>query len=316
LTPVKCPGSGSRGVALLTVMFIMMLLTTLVVYMVEDEHLAIRRVSNQQEAEQAFQTAVYAEQWARRVLDEDRRDNDTDHPGEVWSSEAPAPDAAGQGSLTVAVADLQGRFNLNNLAPGRDEVWYPFFQRLLAVLELDPGLADAVVDWLDPDINVSGHNGAEDAEYMLKTPAYRAANRPLAHVDELAWVQGMTGEALRALRPHVAALPAASVPVNVNTASPELIRALGPDILDAGSAESLVAGRGEEGYASVNGFLTRSELAGLGDDIEPLISVDSGFFEVHAQVELGRYGTVLYSVIQREDGAGPPRVIQRRRGLS
>ena len=37
------------GVALLTVLFILVLLTTLSVYMLEDEHLALRRIGNQRE---------------------------------------------------------------------------------------------------------------------------------------------------------------------------------------------------------------------------------------------------------------------------
>lgn len=313
---MKTVGSRCRGVALITVMFIMMLLTTLVVYMVEDEHLSIRRVTNLQESEQAFHLAVYAEQWAGEALKADARDNNTDHPGEAWGSETPVVEEFDRAALQMDVADLQGRFNLNNLAPGRDEAWYPLFQRLLTVLELDPGLADAVVDWLDADINVGGHAGAEDAEYMLKTPAYRAANQPISHVGELSWVHGMTPEALRVLRPHVAALPATNVSINVNTASPELIRVLAPDILEQGEAESLVAGRGDDGYTTVAEFLARSELAGLGEDIEPLINVRSEYFEVHSRVEYGRYGVVIYSVINREAGTGRSRVIQRWRGLS
>jgi len=305
-----------RGVALLTVMLIMMLLTTLVVYMVEEEHLSIRRVANLQDTEQAFHLAVYSEQWARQLLEEDARNGGTDHLGEAWNSEAPVLEEPAGAALRVEIEDLQGRFNLNNLAAGRDDTWYPLFQRLLTVLQLEPGLADAVVDWVDADINVSGHAGAEDAEYLLKTPPYRAANRRLAYVDELSWIHGVNEEAIRVLRPHVTALPASAAVINVNTASMELIRALTTDILDAASAESLVAGRGEEGYASVSEFLARAELAGQGDQVEPLIGVGSEYFQSRGQVEYGRYGSVLYSLIERLTGSGQTRVIQRRRGLS
>jgi general secretion pathway protein K len=297
-------------------MFIMVLLTTLVVYLVEDEYLAIRRAENQQESEQGFHIAVYGEQWARKILEEDLRDNQTDHAAEDWASEAPGLREDDTAVLQARVEDLQGRFNLNNLAAGRDELWYPAFRRLLTVLDLDPGLADAVVDWMDADINVSGHYGAEDAEYQLHSPSYRAANRPMADVGELAWIRGMTPEAIRALRPHVTVLPATDTRINVNTATAAVLRILAPEILDEGSAASLIAGRGETGYASVDSFLLRTELAGQWQEAENMISVRSEYFEVTSRVDYGRYATVLYSLIERSRNTRQARVIQRKRGVS
>lgn len=306
-----------KGVALLTVMFIMMLLTTLVVYLVEDDQLAIRRIENQQESEQAFQTAVYAEQWACKVLEFDIRDNNTDHIGEIWQTEKPALNGNDGGVLTAGIADLQGRFNLNNLAVGEDEVWYPAFQRLLAILDLDPSLADAVVDWVDNDIDPKGHSGAEDDVYTRQDPPYRTANRLMADVSELGWVHGMTSEAIKALRPHVTALPATGVRINVNTATPEVMRILSGEILALGQAESLITGRGKEGYAGIqDDFLVMPVLAGQGEVAAKLATVSSEYFLVRSKVDLGRFGTVLYSVIQRLAATRQARVIQRTRGLS
>lgn len=306
----------SRGVALITVMFITALFTTLVVYLVDDEYLAIRRVSNQQDSEQGFHVAVYAELWACKKLEADAREGDTDYLGEEWSTQSPVLPPEDGASLQGGIEDLQGRFNLNNLAAGREGIWYPVFQRLLAVLDLDPGLAEAVVDWVDADINVTGHQGAEDAEYLLHDPPYRAANRLMADAGELALVQGMTPEVVQKLAPYVTALPATGVPVNVNTASAELLRTLAPDILDEGMAQSLITGRGEGGYASVTAFLARSELAGLGDEVEPFISVSSEYFQVHSRVDYGRYATALYSVIRRAADTRRAVVIERRRSVS
>lgn len=305
-----------RGVALLTVMFIMALLTTLVVYLVGDENLAIRRVSNQQDSEQGFDIAVYSEQWARKTLEEDADHSRTDYLGEDWSTKSPTLPASDRAKLQTKITDLEGRFNLNNLAVGKDKVWYPAFQRLLTVLGLDPGLADAVVDWVDADLNVSSQTGAEDAQYLLKNPPYRAANRPMINVGELAWVQGMTPKTIQKLAPFVTALPETGIPINVNTAPAELLRILTKNILDKGSAASLIAGRGSKGYRSVDAFLARTELAGKSEEVQPLISVSSRFFQVYSRVDYGRYATVLYSVIERFPDTGQAKVIQRRRGVS
>lgn len=314
MTVNRIPRAG--GVALITVMFIMALLTTLVVYLVENENLAIRRVSDQQDAEQGFAIALYSEQWARKKLEADAQQDQTDYLGEAWNTESPSLRPSDRAKLDTEVTDLQGRFNLNNLVAGRDKVWYPAFQRLLSVLDLDPALADAVVDWVDTDINESSQSGAEDAEYLLKNPPYRAANRMMIGVGELIWVQGMTPRTIEKLAPFVTALPAKGVAINVNTAPVELIRILTKNILKQDAAQSLIDGRGTKGYSSIDEFLGSTELAGKSEEVQPLISVSSKFFQVQSRVDYGRYATVLYSMIRRSPDTGQARVIQRRRGVS
>ena len=68
--------------------------------------------------------------------------------------------------------------------------------------------------------------------------------------------------------------------INVNTATPAVLRILTPDILDEGRAASLAAGRGEEGYASEDDVLARPELAGQWEAAADMIAVRSEYFEV------------------------------------
>lgn len=70
---------------------------------------------------------------------------------------------------------------------------------LAASLKLLPGVTedfiDAIVDWQDPDDDVSG-NGAESDTYLQFTPAYACKNGPFESVDELALLSGATREVL------------------------------------------------------------------------------------------------------------------------
>jgi type II secretory pathway component PulK len=55
MIPRKINLAGSQqGVALLTVLFILVLLSTLAVYTAEDENIAIRRAENQRDMAQAY----------------------------------------------------------------------------------------------------------------------------------------------------------------------------------------------------------------------------------------------------------------------
>jgi len=302
----------NRGVALLSVMFILTLLTVFAVYLVEADYLLLRRAENQRMTEQGAQLALGSEQWAARVLQRDLDAGDVDHPGEDWNKLG-TPVAVDDGKMRTSIRDLQSRFNLNNLST-RDEVWYPAFKRLLVLLEIDPNLAEAVVDWIDADQERTHGAGAEDLEYLLYDPPYRAANRRFADLGELASVQGITSEVMHRLAPYVAVIPdERTTRLNINTCSALLLQILGVE-MTAADAESLVAARGETGFESVEAFLQRPELAGSANQTaEPMISLNSNFFLVRSQVTLQRLNLSMDSVIKRNSEDFSVRVINRQR---
>ncbi|MDA9983226.1 type II secretion system minor pseudopilin GspK [Gammaproteobacteria bacterium] len=302
------------GIALLTVLFILVLMTTLMAYLIEDEYLALRRVVNHRDYEQIYQMMVGNEQWAAKVLERDMRQNGTDHLNELWHNLLPETQVD-EGKMAAVVIDMQGKFNLNNLKT-RGDAWYAVFQRLLRVLELDEGLADAVLDWIDTDSDVTGNRGAEDQEYLLKTPAYRSANRGFGSVGELLWVEGFDAAIVGVLAPYVTALPVDKVRINVNTASLQLLRAITKDILSEAEAESLVIGRGEEGYKNNDDFLVMTELAGRSEEVAPLIAVSSLYFEVQGRAQYGRLNGAIYSILEKIPSTQQVRVVYRWRGFS
>ncbi len=302
------------GVALLTVLLILTLMTSLVVYLIEDEYLAVRRISNHRDYEQLYQMMVGNEQWAVKVLERDLKTNKTDHLNEVWNNLLPET-KVNDGSMQAIVVDMQGKFNLNNLKK-KNDAWYAVFQSLLRVLELDESLADAVVDWIDEDQNVSGARSAEDPEYLLKNPSYRSANRMLGSVGELIWVEGFDEKSITLLAPYVSALPASEMKININTAANPVLRALTKEILSESAAEVLVAGRGETGYENIDDFLVMTELAGRAQEVAPLVTVSSLFFEVQGRARYGRLTGAIYSVLAKDLTTQQVKVVQRRRGYS
>lgn len=306
-------GMPQRGVALVSVLLILAMLTTGVMHLVLADSLSLRRLSNQREAEQAHQLATGAEQWASKVLERDLRDTKTDHLNEPWNALLP-PIKVEDGTMTARLDDAQGRFNVNNIAAGRTSPWYPVFVRLLQVLEIDPGLADAVVDWLDADLDASGLHGAEDPQYQLRKPPYRAANQLVTDTGELLWVAGMDLKTWARIAPFITAVPEKDLRVNVNTCSPTLLRVLVEPTLSEGEAQGLVSARGATGFKDVADFLARSELAGKGDEIEPLVSVQSGWFESRAEALVGRARHILQSLMHRR-GTGQAVAIQQRRRI-
>ena len=277
---------GQEGVAVVLAVLVVALATSTAAYMLWNQSLWIRQVENLAARAQTDALARAAASWAAAILAED--DQAIDHLGEPWARRM-APFAAERAELAGAISDEQGKFNVNNLvregeASTRDLV---AFQRLLAALGIPASLAEAVIDWLDPDDEVTAPNGAEDQHYLALEPPYRAANRPLVELGELMRVRGFSAEIVARLAPFVTALPEAT-PVNVNTAPREVLQAIVPT-LSAQDAQRLVETRAKRPFASREEFqraLPGTRTAAAPIDVQ--IDVRSRYFRADATVRLGR----------------------------
>lgn len=304
-----------RGIALLTAMFVVALATIAAVAMFESGNIAVRRASNLVETETAWWYAEGVESWVKGILKQDAKLNQIDSLADIWAKPIDFL-PIDNGSLRGHIEDLQGRFNLNNLAiqnPEQLKIYLTQFQRLLVALpnvEGDKyiGVAAAVRDWVDSDNDRYDVNGAEDNEYESKVPAYRASNRPMQSVTELLQIQGVTRELYEALRPYVAVLPIIGTKINVNTAPVPVLESLSANF-DKAALEEFVKARMTKPAMSpqevlgggANTFLLADETT----HPETLIDVRSQFFQLQAEVLIGSSRVALYSVYARADGGNP-----------
>jgi general secretion pathway protein K len=305
------PPSAQRGVAVLTAMLVVTVGTILAVNLMWEATLDQRRTAAALAADQGLMYAQGAEAWAADILREDLVDSpDSDHLGEPWATELPPLPVDG-GVITGRLEDLQGRFNLNNLVQQSgeaDPLARAQFERLLALVGLDPAVAGAVVDWLDPDIDMQFPDGGEDAAYASANPQYRTPNSIITSPSELMAINGFDREAYASIAPYVTALPIGTT-LNVNTASDVVLASLS-DTLDLSQAAGLVDERGDVGFADVGAVFS-----GL---VEPpmLERIDgvTEHFQLTATVALGTTQLTLRSVLQR-DASGITRPLWRSLGV-
>ena len=297
--------SGDRqcGVALLTALLVVALATAAAVAMTTRQQLDMRRTGNLLHSEQAWAYGLGAESWGRVVLARDARDNDVDNLDEDWATQVPASLVEG-GSVRGRVIDLQGRFNINSLVVNgeADPDAVDRYKRLLRTLELEESLADVLVDWLDADINTRFPDGAEDDSYQLLEPAYRTANQLMADISELRLVKGYDATVMEKLlggeggTPFVTALPELT-PVNINTASAEVLTTLAKD-LSVSDGEAMIQARGDKGFEKVDDLLQEPVLAGK--EVDPgSLAVQSQWFLVVSEANVGQGRVKLASLVQR-----------------
>ena len=289
-----------RGVALITVLLVVAVVTVVCASLIARQQLAIRSSANQLHVRQAWHYALGGETLAQALLRRDLLQGNprapVDHLGEAWAQPL-APFALDEGGeLQVSIVDPTGRFNLNSLVrKGQaNEAAVAQFRRLLRSLQIDEPYAERLVDWLDADQEPNGSFGAEDNQYLLAQPAYRAANRILSDESELRLLLEMTESDYQRLLPFVSVLPADAT-LNVNTASARVLASLA-DGLPLATAQALVASRGTQGYPDVASFV--AQLPGLTVQSQGL-AVGSQYFEVISDVSVGDRRQALRSTLQR-----------------
>jgi general secretion pathway protein K len=300
-----------RGVALITAVLVVAIGTMIAVNLMWEGTLDLRRAESALAADQGLLYGQGAEAWAADILRQDLVDSpDADHLGEQWAIELPPLPVDG-GTITGRLEDLQARFNLNNLvgADGmEDQLARSQFERLLNHLEIDPGLAGAVVDWLDPDTELRFPTGGEDVVYTSQDPPYRTANAMITSTSELMAIAGFDRDIYRRLAPYITVLPRGTK-LNVNTASDVVLASLS-DNLDLATAAALVEERANAEFLDID-----ATFEGL---VEPdtLQEIDgiSEHFLLTATVTLGSNQLTMRSVLQR-DRSGITRALFRSLGV-
>ncbi len=295
-----------RGVALVMVLLIVAMATTIAAFMAQQQGFWQREMENGRDRAQARRIAEAGIDWARAVLADDAVVSPgVDHAKEMWAMKLPAIPVE-KGEVQGTLIDQQGLFNLNNLVNNgvANPLYLASFQRLLAALGLPQELGGTLLDWMDANSETSA-NGAEDEYYMNLAKPYRCANRPLSDVGELAWVKGFDATIIKRLQPFVSVLPESGTAVNVNFAPPEVLTAMLPglSLQDARRIALQIKTTPFRNIADFSGQLPR----GIQVNSNMNLSVSSNYFMVTGYATQGDGASAVHVLLQR-NGIWPQQV--------
>src|SRR5690554_1229685 len=183
-----------QGVAIITVLLIVVIVTVLAVQMSGRLRLQIARVISSDHAEQAYWHWMSAESLVRQVLlAELEEDDNRVHLQQNWATQQ-GPFPVRNGMIAGEIKDLHSCFNLNALYKNEEDLAaltlaMEQYQALLEALEFDQYTAErltaTLIDWIDKDTQLHSNLGAEDADYESLPQPYQAANSLLSHRSEL-----------------------------------------------------------------------------------------------------------------------------------
>lgn len=292
--------SGERGVALLVVLLLVTVLSTMAIAMTDDIRFAVRRTANIKMTEQAQWYARGAETLAKQVLVRSwKASPNRSTLRDPWAAQG-VSFALDGGSMTGRIEDGGNCFNLNSIvtvgAKGeyvrRDE-GRESYEQLLIALEIAPdtarSLSATLADWIDSN-GVPSAQGAEDEAYARREPPYRTAGTLIAEPSELRAIAGYTEELYQHLRPFVCALPSADPSqINVNTLTEfeaPLLVMVTKGALRVPEARRAIAARPAGSYGNIDDFLAQDLFAGI--TLDPLtrsqLGVRTRYFLAQSEV--------------------------------
>lgn len=309
-----------RGVALLVAILLVAFGTIIAAAMAYDNAMTARRAAATFEFDQALLAAEGAEALAAYALQQTYKENlSYTAPGQPWSQPLPPSEVTPGVTLEASLEDLQGRFNINELVltdgntPNTAAI--TAFQRLLTNLNLDPKLADYIVDWIDKNTEPMDPDGAEDSVYMEMDPPYRTPNLPISSTSELLAMPGVTRAEFDALSPYIVALPL-GVQINTCTASGPVLDALighqqfssNPQEFQQDRAASggcfpspadVMTAAGDVQTGSVAGATT-STGSNVQQSISGLLCEKSNWFRLTSYVTLGTAEFSVYTLLYQD----------------
>ena len=281
---ISMKADSQRGVALLTILLLVVSITVVAGAMLASQKIAIRRSGLLFDQNQLLQDINAGQQLAVTLIRADAKLNDTDSEQDIWAQPIP-PYTLGGHSIGIELRDEGSRFNINNLYHNGavDTAALAVFQRLLTQLNLEPDIAVAALDYQDADSEVYQDGGDENVVYAQQSN--RGAdtalpNQALLSIDQLAEIKGVDAQVLATLRPYITAVPY-YLPININTASPVLFAAL-VEGASSQQMQSIIELRAKQAFSSVDDVWQLPVLSSVKAEqrkaLTPLLAVDSQAF--------------------------------------
>ena len=319
-------GNEREGMALLTVLLLVAVMSVVAVAILDDVRFSVRRATNLEFQSQAQWYAAGVENLAHGQIARLLAAGPVRTPLEPAWNGRPMSFPIDGGTLTATVTDGQACFNLNSLAlgVGEDLTARPLGAAQFLALGRAVGapdsrmraITDALTDWLDADTTPSPL-GAEDGAYAGLATPYRTGGAMLAEVSELRAVKGVDAATYRRLRPYLCALPTSRLsPLNVNTLTPDqapLLTMLTNGAVGVEQARAVIAARPRDGWADAAAFWAQPALAAVQVDLEARdqITVLTRFFDLRVDVELGGSRAVRTALLEAGSDGRVRTVIQR-----
>ncbi len=237
-----------------------------------------------------------------------------------WSLPYPALPVGG-GFASVSIVDEERKLNINYLVNpdgSQNAQFEPVLERLFVTLGLSIDIIPAIINWLDPDSIPDGPTGAEADYYMHLFPPYAPRNGPMPTIGDLRMIRGIDDPTFMKLSRVLTVF--ADQPqtgdqqlpkVNINTAPPEVIVSLAPDLAASPSLmDQFLAARAEQplGAGGEQSSAFTQFLAGSAASF----TYRSSLFTIEGRGSYAGARKLVFATVRHQNAPGPSQLLQWR----
>ncbi|MGD0073258.1 MAG: type II secretion system minor pseudopilin GspK [Candidatus Binataceae bacterium] len=304
---MKRIAESQRGMAMLAVLMAVALMTVLVMDFAYSATSGFRAAANQMNELRADYLARSGVQVGLGLLSQDAR-NDAlsqqpyDGLDEMWATPFP-PLPVGGGTASVSIVDETRKLGINQLvnpangAP--NQTFAAELLRLFEVINIPPEILPALIDWLTPG-DTPSPGGAKSDYYLGLIPPYEPRNGPMPTIADLKMVRGVDDAIFTRLAQFLTVVP--DTRVNINTAPPEVILAMLPQL--ANQPSMLQAILSQRPFRTLTDFNKIPGVAAIAKNAQSLFTTQSDYFTITGVGKFAGARTFAYATVRR-NGVGP-----------
>jgi general secretion pathway protein K len=289
-----------RGVAILAVLLGIALMTLIVVDFAMTSGLGFVSAANQANELRAGYLARSGINIGLGLLAADARSDaqaqtPTDTLNDVWAVPFPPMPLEG-GNVSLAIVDETRKLPINSMVKnGAPNVLaIAKVQRLFTILDVNTDLIQGIIDWITPSgANTSGGGGDF---YMRLIPPYQPRYGPMPTIGDLQMVKGFNEAIFNRVSPFLTVMPVqivnsnnpsalirayAASQVNANTASPQVLAALEPELMeDQKIVQEIIEARAIRPFSRTTDIMNLPDVGPVGQRLSQDVVMRSQFFTI------------------------------------
>lgn len=294
-----------RGIALLATLLAVALMTILVVDFTTSSALGYRSAANQADDLRALYLARSAIQvgiavLARDAISDSQQKQRFDSLNEIWAIPVPPIPVEG-GTVSVSIVDEARKLNINQLFNARtramDEKFAQEIARLFEIIGVTTDLIPVIADWLDPD-SIDSQGGAEADYYLRLMPPYEPRNGAMPTIGDIRALKGVDDATFNLLTRFLTTAPEARV--NANTAPPEVLAALTPELSNNPElVKEIIAAREFRPFVMVTDVANLPGIGQFSSRLTQMLTTRSSYFTIIGQGEFAGARRRIYATFRR-----------------
>lgn len=292
-----------RGVALLAVLLGVALMTLIVVDFAMTSGLGFVSAANQANELRASYLSRSAINIGLALLAADARadlksQTPIDSLSDVWAVPFPPMSLEG-GQVALSIIDEDRKLNLNSMVQNGvpNQVAIQRMQRLFTILDVNVDLVQGIVDWITP--NTGGGISNIGDYYLGLKPPYQPRYGAMPTIGDLQMVQGFNEAIFNRVSPFLTVMPTPSV--NANTATPQVIAALEPQLMeDQKIVEEIMQARAIRPFSQPTDIMNLPDIGEIGQLIGKDVDMRSQYFTITGTGTFAGARKIITATFHRE----------------